>query len=335
MKKITLLFGLLGCFMAIGQGHNITFQVDMNNYVGPFTTPEVNGDFNGWCGNCAVMTDANNDGIWEVLVTGLTDSIEFKFSHDNWGGQETLQPGSACTKTSGSFTNRFMYVTGDTILDPVCWESCGPCSGSPSNAKVTFQVDVSDYSGSFTDINLNGTFNNWCGSCATMTSMGNNIYELEVVVPTDTIEYKFTADGWTDQENLTQGLPCTRTTTDMSGTFTNRMLIPSGDTILPLVCWESCAECGVVSINENEWIKGFKVLPNPNSGVFDISGSLNSSEDIRITVVDMQGRLIYEATELNNTISRSIDISSSDQGMYILNISSDSNVLTEKIIYTN
>jgi len=335
MKKITLLFGLLGFFFANGQGHNITFQVDMNNYAGSFTTPEVNGDFNGWCGNCAAMTDANNDGIWEVLISGLTDSIEFKFSHDSWTGQETLQPGSACTKTTGNFTNRFMYVTGDTILDPVCWEACGPCSGAPASAKVTFQVDVSDYTGSYTDINLNGTFNNWCGSCATMTSMGNDIYELEVIVPADTIEYKFTADGWTDQENLAQGLPCTITTTDMSGTFTNRMFIPSGDTTLPLVCWESCAECGVVSINENEWIKDFKVLPNPNSGVFDISGNLNSNEDIRITVVDMQGRLIYESTELNNTISRNIDISSSEQGMYILNVSSDSNVLTEKIIYTN
>ncbi len=101
MKKITLLFGLLGFFFANGQGHNITFQVDMNNYAGSFTTPEVNGDFNGWCGNCAAMTDANNDGIWEVLISGLTDSIEFKFSHDSWTGQETLQPGSACTKTTG------------------------------------------------------------------------------------------------------------------------------------------------------------------------------------------------------------------------------------------
>jgi len=198
MKKITLFFGLIGCLTGFSQGHNVTFQVDMNNYAGTFTIPEVNGTFNNWCGNCAAMTDVNNDGVWEVTVGGLLDSIEFKYSHDSWLGQEVLQPGLACTKTTGQFTNRIMYVTGDTTLAPVCWESCIPCSGTPSSAKVTFQVDVTDYAGSFTDINLNGTFNNWCGSCATMTSMGNNIYELEVVVPTDTIEYKFTADGWTD-----------------------------------------------------------------------------------------------------------------------------------------
>jgi hypothetical protein len=335
MKKITFLFSLLVSLVAFGQTSDVTFQVDMNNYAGSFTTPEINGTFNNWCGNCAVMTDANNDGIWEVTVTGLSDSIEFKFSYDNWAGQESLQPGSACTKTSGSFTNRFMHITGDTTLAPVCWESCGPCSGAPSSAKVTFRVDVTDYAGTFTDINLNGTFNNWCGACAAMTSMGNNIYELEVIVPADTIEYKFTSDGWTDQEMLTQGLPCTKTVTDPGGTFTNRYFVPSGDTILPIVCWEACEACSAIGINENNWIKDFKVTPNPNNGIFDISGSLSTDEDIRITVIDMQGRLIYEASELNSTISRSIDISSSKQGMYILNISSDSNVLTEKIIYTN
>lgn len=35
------------------QQHTITFLVDMNNVAVPFTTPEVNGNFNGWCGGCA------------------------------------------------------------------------------------------------------------------------------------------------------------------------------------------------------------------------------------------------------------------------------------------
>ena len=54
----------------------------MNNYNGAFTTPEVNGDFKGWCGIRAAITDLNNDGIWEVAVMGLSYSIEFKFSND-------------------------------------------------------------------------------------------------------------------------------------------------------------------------------------------------------------------------------------------------------------
>jgi hypothetical protein len=314
---------------------NVTFQVDMNEYSGAFTTPEVNGIFNGWCGNCIPMTDANSDGIWEVTVPITDDSTEYKFSFDNWTGQEALTPGSTCTKTTGANTNRFIVLTGDTVLPAVCWNSCSTCTGTPANAKVTFRVDLSEYTGSFTTVNLNGTFNSWCGSCAQMTSPNNDgIYELEVVVPTDSIEYKYTLDGWNVQESLTEGDPCTITTTDATGTFTNRVLVPSGDTTLPAVCWESCVECNATGINENNWISDFKVVPNPNNGNFTITGNLNSSENITISIIDMQGRVIYQASQLNNTISNNIDISKYENGMYILKIETDKNVLTEKIVYT-
>ncbi|MDP5067759.1 MAG: hypothetical protein NWP50_02140, partial [Schleiferiaceae bacterium] len=47
---------------------NVTFQVDMNQVTAGFTTPEVNGLWNNWCGNCNAMSDANGDGIWEVTI---------------------------------------------------------------------------------------------------------------------------------------------------------------------------------------------------------------------------------------------------------------------------
>ena len=43
----------------------VTFQVDMNTVTNSFTTPEVNGTFNNWCGDCWSMTDSNNDNVWE------------------------------------------------------------------------------------------------------------------------------------------------------------------------------------------------------------------------------------------------------------------------------
>ena len=60
-----------------------------------FTTAEVNGNFNGWCGSCAAMTDSNGDNIWDVVITiDINTNYEFKFSADNWGIQESLLPGS-------------------------------------------------------------------------------------------------------------------------------------------------------------------------------------------------------------------------------------------------
>jgi hypothetical protein len=89
----------------------------MNN-VDPttFTTPEVNGTFNSWCGNCAAMTDADGDGIWDIVVDLASGSYEFKFSADNWGIQEALFSGESCTNGNTQFTNRILTVSADTTL---------------------------------------------------------------------------------------------------------------------------------------------------------------------------------------------------------------------------
>jgi hypothetical protein len=222
---------------------NVTFKVDMRGYSGSaFTTVNVNGSLNGWCGGCNAMTDANNDSIWEVTLPLLPGTIEYKFTVDGWNGQENLVAGSACTQTNFGFTNRVLTFTTATTLPSVCWNSCTACTGAPTSANITFRVNMSQYSGpSYTTVNLNGSFNNWCGGCAVMTDPDNDgIFELMVNVSTAApIEWKYTLDGWNGQENLTPGGACTQTT----GQFTNRWLQPTVSTVLPAVCWESCTAC--------------------------------------------------------------------------------------------
>lgn len=313
--------------------HNITFQVDMSTYTGSFTTPEVNGEFNGWCGNCAPMADPDGDDIWEIVVPVTADSIEYKFSHDNWGGQESLTPGTPCTKTTSGFTNRFMHVTKDTVLPAVCWESCVTCGGAPISADVTFQLDLSDYTGSYTDVNINGTFNGWCGNCAKMTDIdGDSIYEITINVPTDTIEFKYTLDGWAIQESLTPGASCTKTTSDSTGTFTNRYLVPSGDTTLPAVCWNECVACNLISVNEYDWLKNLSIHPNPSSGVINIRAQLEVAEHIALQVFDTQGRMVYNETIEDSQIDSMIDLSGMSNGLYMINIMSDRGQITEKVM---
>ncbi|NNC83260.1 MAG: hypothetical protein HKN79_06760, partial [Flavobacteriales bacterium] len=111
---------------------------------------------------------------------------------------------------------------------------------------VTFSVDMSGYTGSeiLTDSNVyvNGTFNDWCGACWTLgDSDADMIYTGTFPVTSDTIEYKFTVNGWTDQENFVGGEECTISAFG----FTNRYLTYSGDTTLTTVCWNSCSPCGV------------------------------------------------------------------------------------------
>lgn len=133
----------------------VTFKVDMTYYLGAFTTPEVNGDYNGWCGACNVLEDGDGDGIWEGTFLVLGDSIEYKYAYDNWTGQENLLEGEVCTKTTGEFTNRFLLLDGsDVVLDPVCWEQCDECD-VPTGVKSRADFEsVSLYPNPTTDIAL-------------------------------------------------------------------------------------------------------------------------------------------------------------------------------------
>ena len=115
----------------------------MNNYTGTFTTPELNGTFNNWCGNCSAMSDSNGDDIWDVTVA-LTpgDTIEYKFSHDSWTGQETNDPTASCTNGNAVYTNRVLIVpSAATTLPVVCWGSCDTC-GTPSSTPTCPVTDT-------------------------------------------------------------------------------------------------------------------------------------------------------------------------------------------------
>jgi len=241
----------------------IRFRVDMNGYTGPsFTTVNLNGNFNGWCGSCATMLDPDQDSIYELDLDLPLSTVEYKFTLDGWAQQESLLPGSPCTMTTGQYTNRFHNVTGNDTLDAVCWQSCSPCAAGPSSGRVLFRVDMNNYNGpAFSNVHLNGTFNNWCGACAPMSDANlDSIYELELTLPLDTVEYKFTLDGWNVSENLSAGLPCTQTTS----TFTNRFYIVTGNDSLVAVCWESCSPCFPAGVLDGSMPGTIvKAYPNP------------------------------------------------------------------------
>jgi hypothetical protein len=148
----------------------VTFKVDMSNVTG-FTTPTVNGTFNGWSGNANPMTDANGDGIWETTIAIPAGTYEYKFAYDDWAGQETLISGSSCTVTNFGFTNRVLTVSDAATLNVVCWGSCLACSAPFFD--VTFRVDMSQQSG-FTTPTVNGTFNGWSGNTSLLTMIGRD-----------------------------------------------------------------------------------------------------------------------------------------------------------------
>ena len=274
--------------------YNVTFQLDLRNQTSiSYTTPELNGDFNNWCGDCAQMTDLNNDSIWEITIpllegTGPTSAPGwlYKFSADNWSIEENLFSGSNCVFTSSGYSNRFIEITQDTILDPVCWESCEDCFVPQSAYNVTFQLDMTNVSG-FSVPEVNGEFNGWCGNCWSMTDVnGDDIWEFTTLVDTSLQQYKFSADNWSIQENLDSSLSCVLINYDSTANngwgYVNRYLHINSDTILAPVCWQDCLGCSASVIPSwNCDVLGNCIDPGNGLGLF--SDSINCILNCQIT----------------------------------------------------
>ena len=233
-----------------------TFNVDMACAPQGFADVFVTGPWCGWCANDVynTMTDPDGDGVYSVTVADLTGTVEYKYAINGFDDQENLindmLDGATCAPVTdfAGYANRTVEANATTndvygTCDGTCNDTPdggGDNGGGGSNVDVTFQVDLSDYAGAFGTVNLNGSFNGWCGACAAMTDDNSDgVYSVTVPLAPDTYEYKFTLDGWTAQEEFTDGDPCTTT---IDG-FVNRTIDVTEAATLPVVCYNSCDVC--------------------------------------------------------------------------------------------
>ncbi len=76
---------------------------------------------------------------------------------------------------------------------------------------------------------------------------------------------------------------------------------------------------------------GFKVYPNPTSGIFNITS--NQIEPYQINVFDMLGKQIYQAKSNSNNLVTQLDLSDYDDGVYSIQmINEDGNSIVQKIL---
>ena len=251
MNKFLSFLGLsLMLSAAMAQSSTVTFNLNMSN--------ETVSDGGVYLGGGVIggptaheMTDPDGDGIYSVsisLANGTTGNYTFLNGNcPDWSCKENIA-GLPCADP-GNYNDRILPdINGDVTIS-TCFAQCsedGSCSAPPVLSNVTFQVDMGQYAGTFGTVNLNGGFNGWCGSCAEMTDDdGDNIYEITVEGLSGSIEYKFTLDGWTAQEEFAGGEPCTLTT----GEFTNRFYAVDGDVTLDAVCWNMCTLCSAEPVS--------------------------------------------------------------------------------------
>jgi hypothetical protein len=465
---------------------NITFRVNMSNYTGTIGTGVyVNGSFNGWCGSCNPLNNMGN-GVWQATLPIPAGNIEYKFTVDGWTDQENFTGTESCIDPiNDGFYNRYLQVSGDVTLSPVCFASCDPCpsnatqligtwklkgdagslavgpalgdgswwsnsiadvttraclfddsikfdangtmthymdgntwleawqgatpdgcgtpvaphngvgpftytySGgeltingigghiglakvynggelsSPANApasvtyqisfanndnimiadinfglgwwrfiyektvqvvvadpNITFSVDMTPYTGTITQgVFINGDFNGWCGTCTPLTNTSGNLWEATLSIPVGPIQYKFTIDGWNDQENFTGTETCIDPVNDG---FFNRYYDVTADATLPAVCFASCDPCQS-GLNENSY--DFMVYPNPSRDFINVESELNIS---KIAISAMSGKeIIVKSLDSKTAL---INISNLPSGLYLINISTEKGKIVKTMI---
>ena len=235
MKKIYALLMLCLPILGYSQNYNVTFKVNTATITVGSNGLYVGGGVVGGA-NAYQLTDADGNGVYEATVSlsgaggGNFIFLNSPANASDWGTKENLN-GLPCADPSNYDDRILPAFSQDTTL-LFCFGTCANdtvCPAPPPTKMTTFIVDMRDTNITYNSVFVNGNFNGWCGSCNPMSDPeGDSIWTASLPLTNDSIEYKFTLDGWTNQENFAPGTPGTKT----SGAFTNRFAVLNGDTIL-------------------------------------------------------------------------------------------------------
>jgi plastocyanin len=312
---------------------NVTLSVNTAEYPDPVETVEVQGSFIGW-GPGETLSLSNEEGgdVWSISLN-LPANAESNFLYIINEEIEVLSSVGSCVAVdfTGEFnpTRLLETSTNDTILPVVCFASCLDCgegfegctdpsaSNYDENATVdiggclydvVFSVDMTGISpNSFQTVNVNGTFNGWCGACNELFDEdGDNIYTTTIPLTTGNIEYLFTLDGWGDQEVFDSSSTCvlgTPSAEDSTIIYYNRydsiQAIQTND--LGVNCYSSCNPCENQSAIVTFTVDMSSEVVSEN-GVF-VMGSFNAYNYSQNPMTDM-GDGIYQTTI---TVTENVD----------------------------
>ena len=175
---------------------NVTFSVDTANYPGGLGESDIvylNGNFNGWCGDCNPMSDDDGDGIWTITMELADGDYEYKFTVNGWNSQEEFsEVVEGCTISDGTYTNRSLTVAGeDMVLPTVYWNLCaGETPGEVYN--VTFNLDATAIDVGANGMYMGGGILGGANAVAMSDDDGDGVWTVTLELSTDQIGGNYT-----------------------------------------------------------------------------------------------------------------------------------------------
>jgi hypothetical protein len=89
-----------------------------------------------------------------------------------------------------------------------------------------------------------------------------------------------------------------------------------------------------VSLDEVTAVSGINVFPNPANNVANVSIELSNDAAVAINVTDLSGKVVYttDLGTVNGTQDVQVNTSSFTSGVYMVNVSVDGAVSTQKLV---
>lgn len=169
---------------------DVTFRVDMNQTPVLGTVYVTGNPIDGWCGNCVGMTDANTDGIYEHTHALPPGAHEFKFTNNGWANGENFPGNASCGVSNFGYNNRIVYVpigAGAVVTDAHPFNACGPATRA-----LTLRVDMTGHAVSSQGVFIATDQNGWDPSATPLEYLGNNLWQVNLLVAEDdTLYYRF------------------------------------------------------------------------------------------------------------------------------------------------
>ena len=324
---------------------DVTFQVDMNEFTNAFSSVNLSGGFNGWCGACNPMTDPDGDGVYSTTITLPYGAHEYKFSLDNWADAESFTPGEPCTNTTDIFTNRITTVSNDLILPQVCWNSCSACPSTACMAPSNLDVIEIGFGGS--NPRVNASWNNPEGTSSCEVKGGrisdvtagttNPVFQNEsntmILSQTNGSTVNFNIALYNNLTipfviGKTYGYEVRCQCADGSGFSDWSGISPSATFVVPSV--------NLQNMNTSKAITGeahdYSIFPNPTQGQLTVQWDSMESGTLTLTLRNTLGQSLLIENVNAEKQSWRMDLGSLEKGIYLLEIQSQGDVITERIL---
>ncbi len=286
-----------------------TFTIDSVNFTGATQPANLNGDFENW------NTDTLNYPMgWYVSYPGETRSTDYEAGVYSLQLSTVNTPnigvtvGQASTGYYPQNCNGFCHQMGgkaytlktDTLE---FWYKYFPVSTDTANVGVNF-IQNGNNINCCTGISLYGTVSSW----------------TYVKIP---FSYG------TSPDTAIVSIACSQHNHDS----TSQQYLPYVGTILRIDGLTFASQKASLGINNVKPVDGIRVYPNPastqvNIDLSDVSGSLQT-----LAIYDLSGRMISSKNYngiAHNTIE-TMDISSLASGMYLVEVTTDSGKLIQKV----